>query len=446
MNNKAGKERILMMNYSSSLGIAFIYPVVICILEALMLIYSFVNSDFYGPLLSRYRLFYSSFLIVGVLIMALNLYVKKDVENRYRILNISNPLFAAFSFAWALILTYSDSTITHVMDPVIFMTFSLTVPLCIFLRPKMYAFIISAADIMLVVLIISQTEVSATIINYLIFFAFQLIFGLSFIQAKTRLTEKRLEEEERIEAELALAAKIQTSFLPRDFPPFPERDEFELYASMTPAKEVGGDFYDFFFTDSDHLALVMADVSGKGIPAAMFMVDAKNKIRSAVMKHGSDVAAAVREANIELCDGNDAGLFVTVWLGVLTVSTGHMEYVDAGHEYPAICRKGGEFAIEEDVHSAPVAARKKTEFEAGAFDLKAGDILYLYTDGVTEANNSAGEMFRRSRMLEALNKSVNAPVKDIDSAIRGALAEFVQDTPQFDDTTMLVFRYKGCKA
>ncbi|MCR5237235.1 MAG: PP2C family protein-serine/threonine phosphatase [Lachnospiraceae bacterium] len=323
------------------------------------------------------------------------------------------------------------------------MTFSLTVPLCIFLSPKIYAIIISAADIILVVLIVMQTEVSASIINYMVFFAFQLIFGISFIQTKINLTEKRLEEEARIEAELALAAKIQTSFLPRDFPAFPERDEFELYASMTPAKEVGGDFYDFFFTDSDHLALVMADVSGKGIPAAMFMAAGKNKIRNAVMKHGTDVAEAVREANIELYKENDAGLFITVWLGVFTVSTGHMDYVDAGHEYPAISRNGGEFVAEEDVHCAPVAARKKTKFEAGAFDLKSGDILYLYTDGVTEANNSAGEMFRRGRMLEALNRSINAPVEDIDRAVRGSLTEFVQNAPQFDDTTMLVFRYKG---
>ena len=136
-------------------------------------------------------------------------------------------------------------------------------------------------------------------------------------------------------------------------------------------------------------------------------------------------------------------LRITVWLGVLTVSAGHMDYVDAGHEYPAICRNSEEFVAEEDVHSAPVAARKKTRFDAGAFELKAGDILYLYTDGVTEANNSAGEMFRRSRMLEALNKSADAAVEDIDRTVREALAEFVQDAPQFDDTTMLVFRFKG---
>ncbi len=251
------------------------------------------------------------------------------------------------------------------------------------------------------------------------------------------------EAEGRIDAELALASKIQTSFLPHDYPPFPDRNDFELFAAMVPAKEVGGDFYDYFLIDKDHLALVMADVSGKGIPAAMFMVMAKDKIRHSVQKFGTDVAEALREVNIELCKENDAGLFVTVWLGVITLSTGHVDYVDAGHEYPAISRDGMEFTAEEDVHGAPVAARKKTKFEAGSFEMEPGDILFLYTDGVTEANDPEGEMFRRSRMLDALNKDVSASVQDIDAAVRTAIADFVKDAPQFDDTTTLVFRYEG---
>ena len=251
------------------------------------------------------------------------------------------------------------------------------------------------------------------------------------------------EAEERIDEELALAAKIQSSFIPHEFPPFPDRDEFELYASMIPAKEVGGDFYDYFFVDEDHLALVMADVSGKGIPAAMFMVMTKDELRHSVMKHGTDVAEAAREVNLELIKENDAGLFVTVWLGVLTVSTGHVDYVNAGHEYPAISHAGGEFVADEDEHSIPLAARKKAKFDAGTFILSPGDILYLYTDGVTEANDSEGEMFRRSRMLEALNSDREAPVQDIDDNVRKAVADFVQDAPQFDDTTTLCLRYKG---
>ncbi len=257
------------------------------------------------------------------------------------------------------------------------------------------------------------------------------------------LKELIREAEGRIDAELALASKIQISFLPHEFPAFPDRNEFDLFASMVPAREVGGDFYDYFLTDDDHLVLVMADVSGKGLPAALFMVMAKDKIRNSVLKHGTDPAEAVREVNLELMKENDAGLFVTVWLGIIDLATGYLEYVDAGHEYPAICRAGGQFTVEEDVHCPPVAARKKAKFEAGSFELKPGDILYLYTDGVTEANDPAGEMFRRSRMLKALNQDINASVRDIDAAVRDAIAEFVKEAPQFDDTTSLVFRFKG---
>ena len=258
-----------------------------------------------------------------------------------------------------------------------------------------------------------------------------------------RLKELIKEAEQRIDMELALAAKIQTSFIPHKFPAFPDRNEFELFAAMVPAKEVGGDFYDYFFVDDDHLALVMADVSGKGIPAAMFMVMAKDKLRHSTMKYGTDVSEAVNEVNSELLKENDARMFVTVWLGVITVSTGHVDYVDAGHEYPAICRAGDKFIAEEDVHSGPVAARKKMTFDAGSIDLNPGDVLYLYTDGVTEANDPGGEMFRVSRMLDALNTDTGAPVEEIDANVRKAIADFVKDAPQFDDTTSLVFRYKG---
>ncbi len=258
-----------------------------------------------------------------------------------------------------------------------------------------------------------------------------------------RLKELIKEAKERIDAELILAAKIQTSFLPHKFPAFPDRDEFELYAKMEPAKMVGGDFYDFFLVDEDHLALVMADVSDKGIPSAMFMAMAMDKIRHSVAKHGTDVAAAITEVNIELLSENDSGLFVTVWLGVVTLSTGHIDYIDAGHEFPAICRAGGKFKIEEDVHNAPVAALKRMVFDPGTLTLNAGDCIFLYTDGITEANNSEGEMFRAERMLNALNLHPDAPAEDIDNAVRASIAEYVQDAPQFDDMTTLIFKYNG---
>ncbi len=258
-----------------------------------------------------------------------------------------------------------------------------------------------------------------------------------------RLKELIKEAEGRIDAELKFAAEIQNSILPHVFPPFPDRDEFELYACMVPAKEVGGDFYDFFLTDQDHLALVMADVSGKGLPAAMFMVMAKNKLRHSVMEHGTNVAEAVKEVNNELCKENDAGLFVTIWVGVLTISTGHVDYVDAGHDYPAIYKAGGEFTIEKDVHCSMVGAMGGIDFPPGSFELKAGDILYLYTDGVTEAIDASNEMFRMERLLETLNGKKDASVSDIDAAVRTAITEFVKDAPQFDDITTLCFRYKG---
>ena len=251
------------------------------------------------------------------------------------------------------------------------------------------------------------------------------------------------EAEKKINEELAMAAEIQVSFLPREFPAFSDREEFELFASMVPAKEVGGDFYDFFLLDEDHLALVMADVSGKGIPAAMFMVMAKDKLRHSVKKHGTNVSEAVREANEELCRENEARLFVTIWVGVLTISTGHVDYVDAGHDYPAIYRAGQEFTIDKDVHCAMAGIMSGVEFPSGSFELHAGDVLYLYTDGVTEATDATDEMFRIERMLDVLNQNPDAPVEKIDAAVRAAIADFVKDAPQFDDMTMLVFRYKG---
>ncbi len=264
-------------------------------------------------------------------------------------------------------------------------------------------------------------------------------------QTVDRLKMLIKEAEERIDAELALAAKIQNSFIPHIFPPFPERNEFELYAAMVPAREVGGDFYDYFFIDDDHLALVIGDVSGKGIPAAMFMVMTKDRIRNSVMKHGTDVSGAVLEVNKELCGENDAGMFVTLWIGVLTVSTGQVDYVNAGHEYPAICRAGKDFAIIEDVHSFVVAAMESMDYEAGSFMLRPGDILYQYTDGVTEARDLQENMFRKERLLEALNKDRTASAEDMDNNVRKAVAEFVGEAPGFDDITSVVLKYFGKK-
>ncbi len=258
-----------------------------------------------------------------------------------------------------------------------------------------------------------------------------------------RLKELIKEAEKRIDTELSQAARIQASFLPRENPPFPDRKEFELFASMVPAKNVGGDFYDYFFVDEDHLALVMADVSGKGIPAAMFMAVAKTRLRQSVFKYGTYVANAMEEANTELSKDNDEMMFVTIWLGVVDLTTGHVDYVNAGHEYPAVCRAQEGFNIYEGIHGPFAAAVGGTKYTAGSFELAPGDILFQYTDGITEATDANENMFKEERMLEALNKDITASVEDIDAAVRLAVSDFVKDAPQFDDMTTLVFRYKG---
>ncbi len=250
-------------------------------------------------------------------------------------------------------------------------------------------------------------------------------------------------EQERMGAELSIATKIQEGTLPKEFPPFPDRTEFDIYASMHPAKEVGGDLYDFFLVDEDHLALVIADVSGKGISAALFMVIAKTMIRSQVRKEDQDPAEAFNNMNLKLMEINKARLFITAWLGILTISTGELKYVNAGHEYPAIRRAGGSFALEKDVHSIPLAASKKAKFRSGTFTLDPGDTIYVYTDGVTEANDENEELFGTERMLDALNRDPDAEPRTIDQHMQEAIAAFAKEAPRFDDTTMLCMKYYG---
>ena len=246
-------------------------------------------------------------------------------------------------------------------------------------------------------------------------------------------------EKERIGAELNVATQIQADMLPRIFPPFPDRHEFDLFASMNPAKEVGGDFYDFFLIDDDHLALVMADVSGKGVPAALFMVIAKTLLKNRAQAGGSpkDILADV---NNQLCEGNDAELFVTTWLGILTISTGHLISASAGHEYPAIYRAGEGFTLAKDKHGPPLATMEGLRFRETEFDLGHGDALFLYTDGVTEATSAAPELFGEQRMLDALNHHNTEAPQQILSGVRGEIDAFVAEAPQFDDITMLCLR------
>ncbi len=263
---------------------------------------------------------------------------------------------------------------------------------------------------------------------------------LDYVANITKITA----EKERISAELNVATQIQADMLPRIFPPFPERNEFDLFASMNPAKEVGGDFYDFFMIDDDHLGLVMADVSGKGVPAALFMVIAKTLIKNrALSGNYSGPGEVLADANNQLCEGNEAELFVTVWFGILTLSTGHVIFASGGHEYPAFYRLEEGFRIEKDKHGMPLATMEGLKFRETETDLKPGERLFLYTDGVTEATNSEQELFGEKRMIESLQRHSKDSIEDMLLNVRKDIDAFVGDAPQFDDLTMLGIVYKG---
>ena len=246
----------------------------------------------------------------------------------------------------------------------------------------------------------------------------------------------------RIDQELEIAKAIQLSVLPRDFPAFPERRDFDIYATMDPAKEVGGDFYDFFLVDDDHMALVIADVSGKGIPAAMFMMTAKTLIKNRTLAGGTP-SEILGYVNAQLCEGNDAELFVTVWLAIVDLRTGEGLAANAGHEHPAIRRADGSYELVIYRHSPAVATLEGLRFRDREFRLAPGDTLFVYTDGVTEATDAHNELFGTERMLSALNRVAWAPPKDLLEIVRAEIDLFVKEAPQFDDITMLCFRYDG---
>lgn len=252
-------------------------------------------------------------------------------------------------------------------------------------------------------------------------------------------------EKERIGAELNIATQIQADMLPRIFPAFPEREDIDIYASMTPAKEVGGDFYDFFLIDDNHIGLVMADVSGKGVPAALFMVIAKTLIKNRVMA-GDSPADALSNVNEQLCEGNEAELFVTVWLSVIDLRTGKGMAANAGHEHPAIRRANGEYELEVYRHSLAVAAMEGVPFEEHEFQLNPGDSIFVYTDGVAEATNAQNELYGTERMMEALNKDSSAKPDVILENVKESIDDFVAEAEQFDDITMLCFKYIGPKS
>ncbi len=258
------------------------------------------------------------------------------------------------------------------------------------------------------------------------------------------LLEKRalMLEKERIGAELALAARIQSSALIREFPAFPDRKEFDLRASMLPAKEVGGDLYDFFMPDSGHLALVIGDVSGKGVPAALFMMVAMALLRHIAMGEKSP-AKVLQAVNAEICARNPEQMFVTVWLGILELSTGKLTCANAGHEYPAVKQPDAPFELIKDKHGFVIGGMDGVRYREYELDLQPGAKVFVYTDGVTEATSEEKELFGNDRLTEALRSAGDGGPVEIMEAVNRAVQRFVGSAPQFDDQTMLCVQYNG---
>ena len=259
-----------------------------------------------------------------------------------------------------------------------------------------------------------------------------------YIEQITRITA----EKERIGTELALANRIQADMLPNIFPAFPDRPEFDIYASMDPAKEVGGDFYDFFLIDENHLGLVMADVSGKGVPAALFMMIAKILMQNYAMT-GFSPAEVLKAVNNQVCANNREDMFVTAWLGILDIRTGKIVAANAGHEYPVLMKTKGQFELIKDKHGFVIGGMEGAKYSEYTLELAPGSKLFLYTDGVPEATDAENRLFGMERMLAALNEDTSASPKDIIQQVRRAVDVFVKEAEQFDDLTMLCLEFRG---
>ncbi|MDD3279706.1 MAG: SpoIIE family protein phosphatase [Lachnospiraceae bacterium] len=264
---------------------------------------------------------------------------------------------------------------------------------------------------------------------------------LSYVKNLSRVTA----EKEKIGAELSVAAQIQTDLLPNIFPAFPQRKEFQIFASMYAAREVGGDFYDFFLIDESHLALVMADVSGKGVPAALFMVIAKTLIKNNANK-GKKPSEIFYQVNNQLCEGNKAGMFVTAWMGIMEIASGHLIYTNAGHTRPLLCRSGQRFDwLTGGNHGFVLAGMEQVRFQDAEFDLEPDDILFLYTDGVTEAHNCVEELYGEARLRNTMNERWDNDIFRLLSDVKEDVDLFSGEREQFDDITMLAVQYEGEK-
>ena len=248
----------------------------------------------------------------------------------------------------------------------------------------------------------------------------------------------------RIDAELEYARTIQRSALPMVFQTYPPHYDYQIYASMDAAKEVGGDFYDLYLLDDDHLVFLIADVSGKGIPAAMFMMQAKTILKS-LAEAGLEPDEVLTHANDELCANNEAEMFVTVWMGILDLRTGNVKFANAGHNPPAIAHAGGKFSFHVVRPNLVLAGMEGIPYKLHELTLQPGDTIFLYTDGVTEATDNNDELFGEDRLLLSLDARESQSVESICKGVHGDVDEFVGDAPQFDDITVLALKYVGRK-
>ncbi|MFI3214920.1 MAG: PP2C family protein-serine/threonine phosphatase [Eubacteriales bacterium] len=251
--------------------------------------------------------------------------------------------------------------------------------------------------------------------------------------------ENDLVEKQRISNELAVATEIQSSMLPNVFPPFPHRHEFDIYAIMTPSKEVSGDFYDFFLLDDDHLAMVIADVSGKGVPAALFMMSTKIIINN-LAKLYTLPSEVLSRANHQIYDSNENDMFVSVWLGIYEISSGKLTACNAGHEYPIVKHAGGDYTILKDKHGLVLGAVEDIRYHDYEIQLGQGDVLFVYTGGIPEAIDKEVQVYGTDRLLDLLNKNDALPLDAMLHTVKDDVQSFAGDTPQLDDMTMLAVK------
>ena len=311
---------------------------------------------------------------------------------------------------------------------------------------------------LVVLLLFSVVPILAAVVQVFLYGLSLINFGLVamvvvlYVFTLTRLSEQMeayrrdllamTVQQERVNTELALATRIQTDMLPNIFPPFPDRPEIDIYASMNPAKEVGGDFYDFFFVDQNHLALVIADVSGKGIPAAMFMMMAKSMLQTQAAA-GHSPREVLETVNRLICENNKEKMFITVWFGILDLDTGLLTAANAGHEYPILKTPGGDYEMVKDKHGFVLGGMKRMKYTEYTLTMAPGAKLFVYTDGVAEAMNSHRELFGIERTLQALNAAKDAPPDGVLRSVDEAVARFTAGAEQVDDLTMMCVEYCG---